>query len=80
VEAVYRVTAPIAEIGALPGDYVRIAPSDPEYPLTLCRHLEEGAISPGDPRLRACASGAAAAAGSSSPGPRSRHPHLRVVG
>ena len=40
MEAVYRVTAPIPEIGALSGDDLVADPSDPSFPLTLCRHFD----------------------------------------
>ena len=80
VEAtVYLVLLPIPEADALPGDYIRFAPSEPGYQLVLCRHLDEDSISPEDPRLRACASVTASEV-ATSPRPRLRHPHLRVVG
>lgn len=44
MEAVYRVTAPIPEIGALPGDLLRADPSDPAHPILLIRKLARGVL------------------------------------
>lgn len=82
VESVYRVVAAIPEIGAVPGDYLRIAPSDPSYPESLHRPLQMGSIVPTDPRLRPVVSSAdPSAADSAGPGSETRdRRHLKLVG
>ena len=44
MEAVYRVLAPIPEIGALPGDRIVARPLDPDVPLSLCRHFDRNLL------------------------------------
>ena len=52
-ENIYRVLAPIPEIGALPGDVLVADPSDPEFPFVLSRSLPRGVMPiVGDSRLR----------------------------
>ena len=61
-EAVYRVSRPIPEIGALPGDYLHVEPGHPEFPVVLTRNLDHSMLAfVLDSRISLCsASGAPA--------------------
>lgn len=44
MRAVYRVTQPIPEIGAIPGDCIVAEPANPTHPVVLTRQLERGVL------------------------------------
>ena len=43
-EAIYLVTCPMPEIGALPGDLLHAEPGHPDWPLVLTRHFDRNLL------------------------------------
>lgn len=74
LEIVYAVTAPIRDLGALPGDELVFRPQDPDFPLTLIRHfpIEMGSVIPHQAVKMLDAVPAADAQASAPPAPSAR--------